>query len=111
MANEFELLVSKEKFDNRVETLSNYVTLLKGYAARYEDLKNSTHRVFGEDTEKVADAKAAVEAQLKRVYNAISATEEAIKTLNATSSKFDETSANVAQGLKDAVAIAADLFI
>ena len=111
MANDFELLVSKDKFDNRVETLSNYVTLLKSYAARYEDLKNSTHRVFAEDAEKVADAKQAVEEQLKRVYNAISATEEAIKTLNATSSRFDETSKNVGQGLKDAVAIAADLFL
>ena len=111
MANEFELLVSKEKFDNRVETLSNYVTLLKGYAARYEDLKNSTNKIFGDDEEKVAEARNAVEGQLKRVHNAINATEEAIKTLNATSSKFDETSANVGQALKDAVAIAADMFM
>ena len=111
MANDFELLVSKEKFDNRVSTLENYLTTLKNYAARYADLKDSTRRIFGDDEEKVAQAKQAVEGQLVRVNNAISATEQAIKVLGDTSSKFDETSANVGQALQDAIAIAADLFI
>lgn len=111
MANDFELLVSREKFDNRVSTLQNYLTQLKGYASRYEDLKNSTHRVFGGDSEKVNEARNVVQSQLNKVNNAITATEEAIKVLSETSSKFDETSANVGQALQDAVAIAADLFI
>lgn len=110
MANDFELLVSKEKFDNRVETLQNNLTLLQGYAARYEDLKNEAHRVFGDDDENLNKAKRLVEENLKRVRNAIAATEEAIRTLNATSEKFEETTENVGQALEDAIGIAATLF-
>ena len=109
MANDFELLVSKEKFDNRVETLQNNLTLLQGYASRYEDLKEQTGEVFQGDDENIAKAKRLVEENLKRVYNAIAATEEAIKSLNATSAKFEETTANVGQAFEDAIAIAANL--
>ncbi len=109
MANDFELLVSKEKFDNRVETLQNNLTLLQGYASRYEDLKEQTSEVFQGDDENIAKAKRLVEENLKRVYNAIAATEEAIKSLNATSAKFEETTANVGQAFEDAIAIAANL--
>ena len=110
MANDFELLVSKEKFDNRIETLNGYLQTLRSYAQRYEDLKNSTNRVFGEDEENVRAAKDLVDENLKRVHNAITATEEAIKTLEATSSKFEETTQNVGQALQDAIGMAASLF-
>lgn len=109
MANDFELLVSKEKFDNRVETLQNNLTLLQGYAARYEDLKEQTSEVFQGDDENINKAKRLVEENLKRVYNAITATEEAIKSLNTTSEKFEQTAANVGQAFEDAIAVAANL--
>lgn len=110
MSNDFELLVSKEKFDNRVETLQNNLTLMQGYANRYEDLKNEASKIFGDDEENVAKAQRLVDANLKRVYNAIAATEEAIRSLNATSEKFEQTTANVGQALDDAFAIATNLF-
>lgn len=110
MANDFELLVSKEKFDNRVETLQNNLTLLQNYADRYSDLKAEANRVFGEDEENLEKAKRLVEENLKRVYNAINATEEAIRTLNATSAKFEETTQNVGNALEDAIGLAENLF-
>ena len=109
MANEFELLVSKEKFDNRVETLQNNLTLMQGYAARYEELKNRASEVFEGDDENITKAQRLVEENLKRVYNAIAATEEAIRSLNATSEKFEQTAANVGQAFEDAIAVAANL--
>ncbi|MBQ7871593.1 MAG: hypothetical protein IJ357_05580 [Oscillospiraceae bacterium] len=110
MANEVELLVSKEKFDNRVSTLEGCLRVLQGLATEYGELKDSASDIFDEDQEKVTTTQKLVEEYIIRVNSSIEATQKAIQTLNDTSTKFEDTSTHVTQALEDAINLAKNLF-
>lgn len=94
MAGSLELLVSTEKYENRISMLETFLSSLESLAAEYETLQGQVSSFAG-GSDQVAKLQQNVQINVTRVNKAIEATRASIQTLQNTVTTMSNVGQNI----------------
>lgn len=110
-AQELEIFVQKEKYQNQINLLETKITQLQAKADEMEQLKREASTVFGDSDDNLAKAQENVEGRIRLINQAINASRASVETLQKMLQSTEDISVNVNKLLEEAMEAAAKLFI